>query len=131
AIEEVRPSVDGGAFSVKRSLGETVQISANIFMDGHEQLAAEVLWRSVDETDWHRAPMVALANDAWEAQIRPRRLGRYVFVVKAWWDEWGSFRTQLEKKAAAGTDVRLEVEEARHALVGHLERAVGDKAPEK
>ncbi len=123
AIESVRPAVDGGRFAVKRTLGETVVISANIFMDGHEELAAEVLWRPVNETEWHRTPMRAVGNDAWEAHIFPRKLGRYVFTVRAWWDVWQSFRVQLQKKYAASVDVSLEVEEARRILQGLLKRA--------
>lgn len=123
AIESVKPVIDGGRFAVKRSLGETVVVSANIFMDGHEELAAELLWRAANETEWQRAPMRALGNDAWEARIFPRRLGRYWFTVRAWVDTWHSFRVQLQKKYAAGVDVSLEVEEARRLLQAWLQKA--------
>src|SRR5690606_1409 len=94
----------------------------------HEELAADVLWRSADETDWHHAPMTLRGNDAWEARIAPRRLGMHVFMVRAWLDRWQTVRVQLEKKFAAGNDVRVEVEEARHVLVAHLGRARGERA---
>lgn len=123
AIENVEPAVDGGLFPAKRVLGETIVVRASIFMDGHEELAAELLWRAANESGWVRAPMEPVGNDAWEGRITPRRLGRYVFVVKAWWDRWGSYRVQLRKKAEAGVDVRLEVEEGRMMLSGLLDRA--------
>src|SRR5690606_1011644 len=116
AIECVEPVIDGGRFAVKRILGETVVLRANIFMDGHEELAAELMWKPANASDWQRTPMQALGNDAWEAQIFPRKLGRYVFTVRAWVDAWRSFRSQLQKKHAAGVDVALEVEEARRML---------------
>lgn len=123
AIEAVRPVVDEGRFAVKRTLGETVTISTNLFMDGHEQLAAEVLWRPVNESEWVRTPLMALGNDAWEARILPRKLGRYIFTLRAWVDTWQSYRTGLQKKHDAGLDVGLEVEEGRRLLRGLLERA--------
>lgn len=123
AVESVQPAVDGGAFAVKRSLGEAVKVGANIFMDGHETLAAEVLWRPVDEPEWRRSAMTALGNDAWEASITPRKLGRHVYRIRAWLDRWRSFCEQLEKKSVAGVDVSLELEEARQALQAYLERA--------
>lgn len=123
AIEAVRPAVDDGGFAVKRSLGEVVTIRADIFMDGHEELAAELLWRPVDESDWSSAPMRPLGNDVWEASFVPRRLGRYVYAIRAWWDKWASFCVQLKKKVDAGVDVSLEVEEGRRMLAGWLGQA--------
>jgi len=128
AIEAVRPTVDGGAFPVKRGLGETVVVRADIFMDGHEELAAEVLWRAVNDTVWRRTPMAALGNDAWEARITPRRLGRYVYAIAAWLDRWGGFCVSLRKKSEAGMDVSLEVEEGRRMLAACLERATEKNA---
>lgn len=122
-IEAVRPAVDEGAFAVKRTLGETVVIQADIFMDGHEELAAELLWRPANETEWHHVPMAPLGNDAWEARVTPRQLGRYIYEVSAWVDTWRSFCVQLHKKAAAGQDVRLEVEEGRRTLARYLDEA--------
>ena len=122
AIEAVQPVVDGGAFGPKRILGQNVVITANIFMDGHEELRAEVLWRPVDESSWRHTPMVAKGNDAWEARIVPRRLGRYVFAICAWKDDWRSFSVQLQKKYAAAANLSLEVEEARHALAEYLDK---------
>lgn len=122
AIEDVSPVVDGGAFPAKRCLGESIAVRANIFMDGHEILAAEVLWRAANESTWKRTAMVSLGNDAWEARITPRRLGRYVFSIRAWHDRWGSFCEALRKKAEAGADVSLDVEEGRRMLDACLAR---------
>ncbi|MGH7155779.1 MAG: maltotransferase domain-containing protein, partial [Acetobacteraceae bacterium] len=83
-IEAVAPVVDGGAFPVKRLAGDTVSVSADIFCDGHEILAAELLWRAADEPDWRREPMKPVANDRWEAQFTPARVGRHYCTIEAW-----------------------------------------------
>ncbi len=42
-IEAVTPEVDGGRFPVKRVIGEQVVVEADIFADGHDQLACLLL----------------------------------------------------------------------------------------
>lgn len=113
AIESVAPSVDGGQFAVKRTVGDLVQVEASIFMDGHEKLAASVWWRTVDEDDWHEVSMHFLGNDRWAASFPVLRVGRYEFEVHAWRDVFATYRDELEKKSAAGLDVTVELEEGR------------------
>jgi starch synthase (maltosyl-transferring) len=45
-IERVHPSVDGGRFPIKRTAGETVDVAASIFADGHDVLAAVLRYRT-------------------------------------------------------------------------------------
>src|SRR4029079_13658736 len=39
-IENVYPELDGGRFPVKRVVGDTVEVWADIFRDGHDKIAA-------------------------------------------------------------------------------------------
>ncbi len=41
-IEGVRPEIDAGLFPIKRTVGEEVAVSADIFTEGHDLLAAVV-----------------------------------------------------------------------------------------
>ncbi len=74
-------------------------------------LAAALLWRADDETDWQRVVMRLVENDRWEASFAPARIGRHRFTVRAWWDAWGTFRHDLSAKYAAGQTVTLEIDE--------------------
>ncbi|KAA0911048.1 alpha-1,4-glucan--maltose-1-phosphate maltosyltransferase [Pusillimonas sp. ANT_WB101] len=121
-IERITPAVDDGLFSLKRCLGEPVTVQADVLMDGHDQLATCLLWKAADETQWSVVPMQALDNDRWVAGFRPRRLGRHVYCVQAWWDSWQTFRKQLQIKAKAGQDVRVEVEEGRQLVALAIDR---------
>lgn len=116
AIEAVSPTVDDGRFPIKRSVGEEVEVSADIFGDGHEVLAAEVLWRAADEEIWNRTPMHPLGNDRWTGSFPLHRIGRHVFAIEAWWSEFGTYRRDLIKKRDAGLDVALEIIEGRLIL---------------
>ncbi len=125
AIEAVTPVVDEGAFPVKRLAGDPVQIEADILADGHEVLAAEVLWRCGDEAGWRRVPMRLVENDRWAATFTPFRVGRHLFTIAAWWDEWGTFRRDLIRKRDAEQELTLEAEEGRRLL-----REIARGAPE-
>src|SRR5262245_40807577 len=116
AIEAVAPSVDGGRFPAKRVVGEDVVVEADIFADGHDQLAANLLWHPASERAWRSVPMARLANDRWRAAFPLTRIGRHLFTVEAWRDAYATWRDDVEKKAGAGRDVGLEIEEGRALL---------------
>ncbi|CAH2897790.1 MAG: Alpha-amylase (EC [uncultured Paraburkholderia sp.] len=136
AIESVMPSVDNGRFAAKRSVGERAEISAAIFAEGHDKIAAAVLWRAADENTWHEvlmAPAQPAGLDIWKARIPLERMGRHEFTVIAWRDDFASLVEHVEKKLKAGQTVEIELDEAAHlfALVlAEVETAEGaDKAP--
>ncbi len=124
-IEAIAPAVPEAEFAVKRVVGETVTVSADIIADGHEMLAASLLWCAADDPVWHRMPMRLVVNDRWEASFTPARVGPYRYTVEAWWDVWGSFRHDLHAKHEAGVPVALEVEEGRRMLKAAAQRAEG------
>ena len=110
-LGDVTPRVDGGPFPVKCLVGDRVAIEADIFADGHEQLAAVVQWRPVDRKGWSSAPMTPLGNDRWRAEIALHRLGRHEFAVEAWLDRFGTYRRDLGKKLEAGVAQGVDLDE--------------------
>ena len=114
-IEDVYPLVDGGRFPVKRTIGEEVEVWADIFRDGQVVLAAELLWRREGEK-WFRVPMALHDNDRWRGSFTPHKSGRYVYAIEAWTDVFATWRRDFLAKRAAGMDIRLEVEEGRNLL---------------
>ncbi len=115
-IDRVSPHVDG--FAARRIVGRRIAVEADIFADGHDVVAAELLWRAIDETEWQRAPMVPLGNDRWRGSLMPGRIGRHVFAIEAWRDEYGTLSHALELKHRAGVDLTLDIADA----VAHLRR---------
>jgi starch synthase (maltosyl-transferring) len=126
AIEAIAPAADEGRFPVKRIVGDSVDIEADVFIDGHDKLAVVLLWRCADEEQWHETPMHALDNDRWRATLPLTRLGTYLFTVQAWRDGFATYRDELEKKSSAGLDVALELEEGR-LLVEAAARHAGER----
>jgi starch synthase (maltosyl-transferring) len=97
-IESVEPAVDGGRFAAKRVVGDRVLVEADCFTDGHDAVAARVLWRRAEETKWHEAPMAFLGNDRWRGSFVAEALGRYRYTVTAWVDQFLSWLHDLERR---------------------------------
>ena len=110
-IEDVYPVVDGGRYAVKRVAGETVDVWADIFRDGHAVLAADLLWRDESAQRWSRAPMEPQGNDRWHGSFQPTEPGRYVFAIEAWTDQFATWRRDFLAKQAAGLKLDLELQE--------------------
>ncbi|WP_425230858.1 alpha-1,4-glucan--maltose-1-phosphate maltosyltransferase [Sphingomonas sp.] len=121
-VENVRPRVEGGDFAVKIVTGETVEVQATIFTDGHEQLAAELRWRAVDETEWRCVAMEQLPNDGWRASFTPERMGRHEYVVEGWLDRFGGFRRDLRKKLDAAVAQPVDFTEGRSLVTDAIAR---------
>ncbi|MGQ3300195.1 alpha-1,4-glucan--maltose-1-phosphate maltosyltransferase [Reyranella sp.] len=111
-IEQVSPSVNAGEFAAKSVVGRPLVLEADIFADGHDLLAAEVIWWSADEDERRTAKLTHVSNDRWRATLTPDRIGRHYFSVEAWRDEYGSMAHGLEVKQRAGVDVSVELKEA-------------------
>ena len=92
-------------------IGESVRVSADVFRDGHDILAARVHWRPMGEAKWRDAPMEDLGNDRWEAVVEPAALGLHEFFVEAWTDRLATLAHDIEVKEAAGEPVDVELAE--------------------
>jgi starch synthase (maltosyl-transferring) len=127
-IERMEPQVDGGAHPVKRVVGDTLRVTADIFADGHTMLAAALLLRADDEDDWREAPMRFVDNDRWAGELPLLRNRWHRYTIEAWRDEWGTWRDGLLKKVEAGVAVPSEVAEGRLMLEQAVGRAAGADA---
>jgi starch synthase (maltosyl-transferring) len=120
AITHIAPTVEGGDYPAKCVVGQRVAVEADIFSDGHGELAADLLWRAVDEAGWRRVPMKFLGNDHWTAQFRPERVGDHLFTIEAWRDDFASLQHGSLKKRDAGIPIELELQEMSAYLDRHV-----------
>ena len=127
-IESVTPQIDGGRFAVRRAAGENVRVEADIFVDGTDKPAAELLHRERGETGWKTEPMLFLENDRWGACFSAREPGEREFTVEAWIDRFNTWKNEVEKKSASGLDISLELKEGAVLVREAAARACGADA---
>ena len=109
-IECVTPELDGGRYPVKRIVGDVVSVGADLIKDGHDLLAARLLYRGPGDDDWSSAPMhFDFDTDRWFGEFKVDRIGRWSFTVEAWTDAFATWRRALEKKIEADQSIASDL----------------------
>ena len=113
-VEGVTPQVDEGRYPAKRTVGEDVVVEADVYADGHDAIAAVLLWRQQGEAAWREVAMAPLGNDRFRASFPAEiEFATYEFTVEGWVDRYATWKHGLDKKVAAGQDVSSELLEER------------------
>ena len=126
-IENVAPTVDGGRYPLKREVGAVLEVSADIFKEGHEVLVAFLLFRRLDERDWHEVPMRHVDNDRWAGAFTLERNARYLYTLEALADPFRSWLVDLGKRVDAQQDVGSELKEGAELVREAARRLRGDQ----
>jgi starch synthase (maltosyl-transferring) len=124
-VEGVSPEVDAGRFAAKSSVGERVQVEADVFTDGHDRVAAALLYRHEDEKTWRQSALTRLDNDRFRGAFIPDQPGRYVFTIAAWRDLFGTWAGDLGKRVDAGQSVDVDLAIGAGLLEDAAARAAG------
>ena len=150
-IDDVQPAVSGGTFPAKAVVGEVVPVSATVWREGHDAVAAtlvvrhhgtaypqlvsgpspadaepvpiEAWWRRSPRVKPQRLPMVAgRTPDVFHGQFVPDAVGLWTFRVDGWGDPIATWRKAVIAKLDAG---QTETELSNDLLIGArlLERA--------
>ncbi len=123
-IERVRPQLDEGRFPIKRVVGESIDVTANVFRDGHDLIDATILYRERGGA-WREAPFVEIENDEWAGSFRVDRNATYEYTIEAWPDLYGTWHHDTEKKRDAGASLAVEVREGRALVDAAIARSDG------
>ncbi len=110
-IENVQPELDGGLYPAKRTVGERVDVTADIFSDGHDHVRASLLYKKSKEKNWQRVELTHLGNDIWRGSFYVTEKTDYLFTVEAWVDHFETWYDGFKKKADAMLNVSLELKE--------------------
>lgn len=109
AVEDIHPTVDCGRFPVKRTLGDLLEVWADVFKPGHDTVAARIQYKWPGDLSWSEEPMARAGNDRWVGRVRLDRLGDFTYRVAAWTDKFTTVLEGVEKWDAAGEDVRADL----------------------
>ncbi|MGA9798755.1 MAG: alpha-1,4-glucan--maltose-1-phosphate maltosyltransferase [Terriglobales bacterium] len=124
-IENVQPEVDCGRFPIKRTVGERVVVTADIFADGHDLLYAVLRHRPEAQPDWQEVPMNPLPNDRWQGEFSVPSQGRHRYTLQAWTDRFQSWSRDLAKKVEAAQDISVDILAGLQLIEAAAARATG------
>ena len=123
-ICNVSPNIEGGLYPANRVVGERLTVTADIFKDGHDVIAATLRWRRAGGRKRHETPMAELENDRWTADCSFDKVGDYRFEITAWMDEFLTWRHDFQRRVDGGqSDVSTEIREGVAIFEENAERA--------
>ncbi len=130
-VQYATPAVDDGRYPVKRVVGDTVHVQADVFRDGHDLLRAVIRYRGPGDEIWSEAEMhridAHLGGVRWAGRFGVDRVGRWEYTVQAWTDVFGTWRDELARKVTAGQhDLAGELSEGGLLLREAAKRAEDD-----
>ena len=129
-VQRVTPQIDGGRFAVKRVVGDTLRVEADVFGDGHDLVRARLLHRQGDQQAWQSVEMAALGNDRWTASFPLEELGFHDYTVVGEVDHFATWRSELKKRQDAGQDLDLPLKTGALLIEATAARAAKQDAAE-
>jgi starch synthase (maltosyl-transferring) len=112
-ILDVQPVVDCGRWPAQAVPGETFEVAATVFREGHEMLGAGVVLR---DPEGHAGPLAGMSEvtpgtDRYTAEVAASGTGLWHFRVEAWGDPLAHWRHDAAIKIPRGQDTELMLEE--------------------
>ena len=122
-IENVLPQLDHGHFAIKRIVGQKVQVTADVFTDGHDVIACCVRYKHEKDKKWQEIRMNPTDNDAWNAEFKVEKQGSYAYFVEGWIDYALNWQHGTTRKIQDKQHVKSELLEGAEYINGVLKLA--------
>jgi len=103
-LNQLHPVIAHGELPSRAVVGEPVGIEATVFREGHDAVAASVLWRSPDGQDagFNRMRALGGGTDRWRTEVVADHAGTWSYQVEAWADPLATWYHTVEVKVDAG-----------------------------
>ena len=108
-IDNVNPQLNGGDFFIKRVVNEIVNVDAHVLVDGHDIIAASVLYKHEKAKVWKEIRMHPTFNDEWQASFVVEKQGFYTYKVEGWVDYALNWQHGIERKIDDNQHVNSEL----------------------
>ncbi|MFE0316735.1 alpha-1,4-glucan--maltose-1-phosphate maltosyltransferase [Streptomyces albogriseolus] len=127
-VLDVRPLVRQGRRPAKAVVGEAFEVTATVFREGHDAVAANVVLKDPEGRPGPFTPMRELApgTDRWGATVTPAGTGLWTYAVEAWGDPVTTWRRHARIKVPAGIDTEVMLEEGARLFERAAEQVPGD-----
>ncbi len=124
-IERIQPELDGGRYPIKRIVGETLEVTADIFKEGHETIGAVLRHKVLGEKGWHETPMHFIDNDRWAGNFLLAKNAKYIYTIAAYVKSYETWRQELAKKHGVLPDLTSELLEGVSQVTRAMEHTKG------
>ena len=124
-IEYVEPELDAGRYPIKHIVGETLEVTADIFKEGHDTLTARLQYKVYNQKEWLETPMHHVDNDRWAGSFILEKNTRYLYTVGAYVQSFETWRLELQKKHGVQPDLVSELLEGEAQIKLAMSRAKG------
>lgn len=108
-IDHVSPQINGGEFFIKRIQNEVINVEAHVLVDGHDVIAASVLYIHENERNWKEVRMQHSGNDEWQTSFVVEKQGFYTYKVEGWVDDALNWQHGIERKIDDNQHVNSEL----------------------
>jgi len=85
-IENIKPQLDCGVNPIKRIENQNVNVSADVFSDGHDVIQCCVKFKHEKDKNWQEVRMNSVGNESWNASFKVEKQGFYNYFVEGWVD---------------------------------------------
>ena len=108
-IDGVWPQLNNGEFYIKRVLKETVHVGADVLVDGHDVIAAALLYKHENSTVWNELRMHTAHSNYYEANFQVKKQGLYSYKVIGWVDYALNWQHGISRKIEDAQTVNSEL----------------------
>lgn len=125
-IENVKPCIDGGRYRIKRIVGEEVNVTADVFRDGHDIIWTLLKYREKGAKEWIELPMKHVENDMWAGTFIVDKNCIYEYTIESYTEWFLSWQDELGKKNGKLPDLNSELLEGIKIVKTARDKAKGN-----
>ncbi|WP_341221071.1 alpha-1,4-glucan--maltose-1-phosphate maltosyltransferase [Polaribacter atrinae] len=125
-IENIAPQLNEGTVYIKRVVDEIVNVTADVLVDGHDVLQANLLFKHESEKKWSEHRMDATSNDQYVANFITTKQGFYSYKIEGWVDYALNWQHGIERKIDDYQHVNSELLEGAELLFALLDDVNAD-----
>lgn len=129
-IEHISPQIEAGRFAVKAFVGDVINVEADIFLDGHDLLSANLLYKFSKNHEWTSVPMTFTKNDHYKAHFTVLENGFYSYTIESWVNHAASWEHEIGVKIKDGQHVNVELMVGANMLETMVKIATKEDKPE-
>ena len=122
-IDYVSPQINNGDVFIKRVINEIINVDAHVLVDGHDVVAASVLYKHENAKIWKEVRMQLIGNDEWKASFFVDKQGFFTYKIQGWVDHALNWQHGIDRKIDDGQHVNSELLEGAELLKPIIKKA--------